>query len=157
MLIKIQNMKISNKILTICRSLSTKALDEVSRLEELSKIPLKNTSKSPKVEKPEKTLNKDIKKYFENKMRSEVLSTYPVSLIKKKWSFPTGFYVTCKKTGREIADILLQDLPEHRPILEANPGNGLITNHLLKNCNNDLFLYEPETFFHDYVEVSFNL
>jgi hypothetical protein len=153
MLIKIQSIKFTCNFLTICRSASTQPLKE-------DKVLLRVKKKLEKNEKPRKSSGtpsfpKDMQKYFETNMRKNVLTTYPENLLKKKNLLPTGSYLTCKKTARIIADELLKNLPAGLPILEANPGTGLITSQLLENSTNPIFLYEPESYFYNDVMVSF--
>lgn len=97
---------------------------------------------------------KDMRQHFSSVEKKFVLSSYPENLIRKKTKLPTGLYNTCPNIARVIVDEVKKDLPEDRPVLEANPGPGMITNLLLRETKNDLFLYEPDPFFHETLNVS---
>lgn len=97
---------------------------------------------------------KDMRQHFSNVEKRSVLTAYPEHLVKKKSKLPTGLYNTCPHIARAIVDEVKKDLPADRPILEANPGIGKITDLLLRETKNDLILYEPDSFFHDGLNVS---
>lgn len=99
-------------------------------------------------------MSRDMRQHFSIVEKKFVLSSYPESLLKKKTKLPTGLYNTCPNIARAIVDEVKKDLPEDRPILEVNPGTGTITNLLLRETKNDLFLYEPEPCFHPPIYVS---
>lgn len=146
MLINARNINFPNKLHSIYRYASTKALKD-------EKIPF--NIKKRAVKSPNPACSKEMQKYFESNMRKEVLTTYPEGLLRKKSAAPTGCYLTCKKSARIVADELLRDLPPKLPIIEVNPGNGMITDHILQNTKkNPIFLYEPESYFYSIVLVS---
>lgn len=53
-----------------------------------------------------------------------------------------------------IADILKKDLKPNKPIIEINPGPGLLTKHLINETENTLMLYEPNEAFYSELSVS---
>lgn len=154
MLNKVHSLKILLKSQSIYRTLCTKAL----RDEAAEKIPVAKRKKMAKAAEPGSVVNKEMRNHFERSARKDILTTFPESLLKSKPKSrtPTGFYQTCKKTARTIFDELQKDLPEDRPVLESNPGNGYLTQHLIQSLKNDLYLYEQDSYFYPQVAVSFS-
>lgn len=133
--------------------ISTEELDEeVKETKPAAKKPRKKSTTSETSN--DGKMAKEMRQHFSNVQKKFVLLSHPEHLVKKKTKLPTGLYLTCPNIAREIVDEVKKDLPEHRPILEANPGSGTITKLLLKETKNEMFLYEPEAFFHDSLKVS---
>ncbi|CRK90054.1 CLUMA_CG003775, isoform A [Clunio marinus] len=127
-----------------CRTLVT----EVNQDNVTSKkvVPAKKKKSFKTVTEP-KTL-KALEKHFKASEQKFVLQTFPEVLLKKRTRLPNGFYLTNKKMARVIADELIKDIRPEQSLLEMNPGAGLLTKILLKETENDLFLYEPLEHFH---------
>lgn len=90
----------------------------------------------------EQKIPKEMLSHFNVRDRKFVLDDFPRKLIQKK-KVPDSLYLASKKSAKTIANALKTDLRPDIPIIEANPGVGLITGLLMKEVENDIFLYEP--------------
>lgn len=110
-----------------------------------------STSKQ-KIEKQPK-LASDILKYLENDSEyKNLICKLPKSLI-KKYKSPESMYLINKKTANNIVNTIRNHLDEKSPIIEVNPGLGFLSEEILKNGHNHLYLYETSNHFSEYIKV----
>lgn len=97
---------------------------------------------------------KEMQTYFDEPSKRFVFDSFPSKLLQKNRKSPDELYLANEDTAFLIADIVKRDLKSNMTIIEANPGVGLITNHLVNETENDIFLYEPKEHFHKSLNVS---
>ncbi|XP_050069764.1 dimethyladenosine transferase 2, mitochondrial [Anopheles maculipalpis] len=107
----------------------------------------------------EHAIPKDILEHFQTAegMDASVLKHFPSSILRKSSLNTERFYIANRATAERIADIIAHDLPPDRPLLEINPGPGLLTKELLKRNITNLRLYETESAFEARLRSSFQL
>uniref|UniRef100_A0A182TAI1 rRNA adenine N(6)-methyltransferase n=1 Tax=Anopheles maculatus TaxID=74869 RepID=A0A182TAI1_9DIPT len=118
------------------------------------KATLTSTSSATEIAVP-----KDILEHFQTAdgMDASVLKHFPPSIVRKSSLNTERFYVASRATAERIADVITQDLPPDRPLLEINPGPGLLTEQLLKRKVTNLRLYETESAFEPRLRSSLKL
>ncbi|KAG5684931.1 hypothetical protein PVAND_014139 [Polypedilum vanderplanki] len=120
----------------------------------LSTETISETKKKVKSLKKKKSIEeKKIYKYFDKKIVQE----YPEELFVKKKNnkkVDDNFYIANEKAARIIFNELVKDLPKNKLLIEINPGIGLLTQLLIDETKNDLFLFEQkEDLFHKTAEI----
>lgn len=113
---------------------------------------------TPKPRKKRKTsteprISKDIQSHFSNKEREFVLKQFPDKLLRKKIKTPENMYICDEGCAELIADYITNSDGNDKPVIEINPGLGLLSKHLLKRTTNDLMLYENNEFFNTELHV----
>uniref|UniRef100_A0A182QP86 rRNA adenine N(6)-methyltransferase n=1 Tax=Anopheles farauti TaxID=69004 RepID=A0A182QP86_9DIPT len=114
----------------------------------------KSRSRKAKVVPPsnsttEPIISKDILEYFQTTrdMDASVLKLFPASILRKSSLNTERFYVANRATANQIADVITQDLPPNRLLVEVNPGPGLLTEQILQRNVQNLRLYETDASF----------
>ena len=97
---------------------------------------------------------KEIISHFDVPEKRFVLNSFPEKILQRNRKDPDGLYIASEETARIIANVLEKDLNPNKLIVEANPGTGLLTKHLLNKTENDILLYEPKEHFHRHLNVS---
>ncbi|CAO1431609.1 unnamed protein product [Diamesa hyperborea] len=95
----------------------------------------------------EPRISKDIQSYFNNEEREFVLKQFPDKLLRKKVKTPENLYICDEVCAELIANYITKSDGKDKPIIEINPGLGMLSKHLLKKTKNDLMLYENNEFF----------
>ncbi|EAA00845.4 AGAP001720-PA [Anopheles gambiae str. PEST] len=132
--------------------------------------------KTPRVRKPKATaaasaaaansttaadtaIPKHVLEYFQTTpgMDASVLKQFPPSILRKSSLSTERFYLANRTTAARIADVLTQDLPADRLLVEVNPGPGLLTEQLLQRNVQNLRLYETDASFEARLNATFNL
>lgn len=72
------------------------------------------------------------------------INSFPSKFHKKRTTSDI-FYMANDKQACHIADIITKDLRPDQMLLEANPGVGFITKHLLERTENNIILYESSS------------
>uniref|UniRef100_A0A182Y3T3 rRNA adenine N(6)-methyltransferase n=1 Tax=Anopheles stephensi TaxID=30069 RepID=A0A182Y3T3_ANOST len=105
------------------------------------------------------TVPKDILEHFQTTdgMDASVLKHFPPSILRKSSLNTERFYVANRATAERIADVITQDLPPDRLLVEVNPGPGMLTEQILKRKVNNLRLYETESAFEPRLRSSLKL
>lgn len=119
------------------RLLSTKAAKEI-------KLPKRKSTKT----------ENEVYKYFNYPERKLAHSFPETFFVKKRGKTPDNFYIASNVAASTIADSLKKDLQADKLIMEINPGIGLLTEKLIKETDNDLFLYEAHEQLFDKLAVS---
>lgn len=85
---------------------------------------------------------KDVYKFFASPEK-KVAHNFPESFfVKKRGKTPDNFYLAHKEAANIISKVMTNELPKDKLIMEVNPGIGLLTQKLIDETDNDLFLYE---------------
>lgn len=103
-------------------------------------------------EKSEMKVSKEIQTYFN---MSPLLHMLPLSALRKRNKAPDSFYLAHEDSAEKIAQALVKDLDKNQTLVEANPGFGYLTQHLIGTPCNNLMLYEPSKTLHSRLQVSF--
>ncbi|XP_053670181.1 dimethyladenosine transferase 2, mitochondrial [Anopheles nili] len=92
---------------------------------------------------------KEINEYFqiENGMDTSVLKKFPSTVLRRCSQITERFYVANRATAQRIAEVITQDLPADLPLLEVNPGPGLLTEQIIIRDVKHLRLYEADASF----------
>lgn len=120
--------------------LGLKELQLLLRLEYKTKSQLKNE---------ELFTNKgasDVIKYLENTVvYKDIKDMLPKSLL-RKYKTPESMYLINRDTAKVIANTVKNDI-NNSPVIEVNPGLGLLTEQLLNCQKNHIYLYEASMHF----------
>ncbi|CAF4911308.1 unnamed protein product [Pieris macdunnoughi] len=81
-----------------------------------------------------------------NKEYNDVVPHLPRMLL-KKYKTPETMYLINRKTAKDISTIITRNFEKEAPIVEVNPGLGFLTEEILRNQNNPVYLYESTKFF----------
>lgn len=95
----------------------------------------------------------DVLKCLENCAEyHDIKDKLPKNLL-RKYKSPESMYLINKKTAKDIVSTIQNHL-NNSPIIEVNPGLGLITKHLLNCQKNHIYLYESSNYFSQHLHVS---
>lgn len=81
-----------------------------------------------------------------------LIKQLPKSLL-KKYKNPESMYLINRKTAEEIANTIKSFL-DKSPVVEVNPGLGLLSEELLKVHSGPHFFYESSSHFEPHLSVS---
>lgn len=81
-----------------------------------------------------------------------LIKQLPKSLL-KKYKNPESMYLINKKTAKEIAKTIKSSL-DKSPVVEVNPGLGILSEELLQVHRGPHFMYECSTHFIPHLSVS---
>lgn len=99
-------------------------------------------------------LHEDLKSYFVSPEQKLLLDLFPDKLKRKKQKGPEHLYLSDPATASTVAKHILTDYNGNIPIVEVNPGPGLLTKVLIKrNIVKDLRLFEVHREFLPALEV----
>lgn len=141
-MIKAWKVLVRTRHLDSCyRVLSTSTINEVKAK---VKVPRRKTQ----------IQERETYQHFSLKGKNEALHFPESFFIKKKSKIPDNFYIADKLAALKIINELKKDLPEDKLIMEVNPGIGLLTQMLIDETKNDIFLYESEELLFYKVAVS---
>ena len=148
--IKISDIKLTRHLSSIpaqnveCKEIKTKKIDAIINFDEFMDPPKPRKKRKSSTEP---RISKDIQSYFNNKEREFVLNQFPDKLLRKKVKTPENLYICDEGCAELIADYITKSDGNDKPIIEINPGLGLLSKHLLKRTKSDLMLYENNEFF----------
>ncbi|XP_073950361.1 mitochondrial transcription factor B2 isoform X2 [Choristoneura fumiferana] len=104
-----------------------------------------------KDQKPPPKAAVDVVNYIENSPEyADVKDRLPRSLL-RKYKTPESMYLINKSTAKVIAQTVKKHLNEHSPIVEVNPGLGLLSIELLHCQKKQLYMYETSNHFTQYL------
>lgn len=93
--------------------------------------------------KPEFRMSEDLRQHFHTHEQREMLATYPKKILRKKQKSPEHLYLADALATQSIVPHLLHCYSSKMPIVEVNPGTGILTQELLKHETiTDLRLFE---------------
>lgn len=101
----------------------------------------KKTKKGKKEPRTVKIPN-DILRFFAENNLQEVLSLFPNKLLGKKHKIPEHFYIIHPEAANIIAKHLIAGCQDDQPLIEVNPGCGVLTEKLFKSHLKSVRLYE---------------
>lgn len=111
------------------------------------------TKKKSKTDQPSQPkAAKEVVNYL--KSLNQPHDRFPPEILQKTRKAPDSVYLATEGSARIIADALKRNLKPETPLLIANPGSGHLQRHLIEETRNDIFLYEPNEFFHPSLKVS---
>lgn len=125
----------------------------------INKLPLQSDEfeDQPKRTRRPKTVYKlhdELKNHFVSPEQRALLDLFPEKLKRKKQKGPEHMYLADPETASTIAHHLLLDYIGNVPIVEVNPGPGLLTKELLqRDIVTDLRLFESHRDFLPALEV----
>lgn len=113
------------------------------------------------VEIPEKIVTstqisqKDLERYYKSKpLLENVYNQFPEKFFHKKSNKSTHLYVGDPKATKIITKYLFENLNDNIPLLEINPGPGVLTQAILNmEHNRNLMLIENMTHFKNNLQV----
>lgn len=97
----------------------------------------------------------EVYKHFNNEERKKALEFPEGHFKKKRKTMSQEFYVADKLGAFKIIKHLKKNLPKEKPVIEINPGVGILTQLLINETSNDLFLYELDENLLSNLNVSF--
>ncbi|XP_049287852.1 dimethyladenosine transferase 2, mitochondrial [Anopheles funestus] len=100
---------------------------------------------------------KDLLEHFQTAEGMDVMKRFPPSILRKSSINTERFYVANRATAEQIANVVTNDLPPDRLLVEVNPGPGLLTEQIMKHNVTNMRLYETETAFEIKLRASFNM
>lgn len=113
--------------------------------------------KRAKKDSDELNVQKDILKYYSENAEKSVALQYPDTILRKfnKKKKLDGLYIADALGIDKIFNAITKNLPDDMPIIEANPGIGILTRKLMNETKNPLILFEPDKIMYDKLKVSF--
>lgn len=116
---------------------------------------LRHKLNKQKDEKENPKLAADVVNYLKNSPEHEgLVKQLPKSLL-KKYKKPESMYLINKKTAKEIAETI-KNLLDNSPLVEVNPGLGILSEELLQVHRGPHYLYESSSHFVPHLSVSNN-
>lgn len=104
-------------------------------------------------EKDSPKLAADVINYLKNCQEYEgIIKELPKSLL-KKYKTPESMYLINKKTAKDIAKTI-KKLLDNSPVVEVNPGLGVLSEELLQVHKGPHYFYENSTHFEPHLIVS---
>ncbi|CAG9789335.1 unnamed protein product [Diatraea saccharalis] len=124
------------KMNNICRSYTIKYMKKLQQRQSSMKTEQKNT----------KVAN-DVINYLQNIPEyTGLLENLPKSLL-RKYRTPENMYLINKNTADKILNTLKPHIRPENPIIEVNPGMGFLSEKLITNLNNNLYMFETSNHF----------
>lgn len=85
----------------------------------------------------------DVRRHFCTPELESIVRTFPAKFLRKQQRSPEHFYIANPLAASQIEPLLLDGLEDNRPLIEVNPGPGLLTQRLIDSGRvRDLRLYE---------------
>ncbi|XP_012275673.1 dimethyladenosine transferase 2, mitochondrial [Orussus abietinus] len=90
----------------------------------------------------------EILQFFKSVNLTNVIQQCPEKYFKRARQ-SERLYLLDKATAKKMCDLIINDIPNEIPVLEANPGLGVLTKELLEGGVPTIHLYEPDTKFRE--------
>ncbi|XP_055595536.1 dimethyladenosine transferase 2, mitochondrial [Uranotaenia lowii] len=138
LLLKFPKKLLINKLWLECAVYSSASATKTSRSREK-----KSTEIPP--DKPCKVIN-EIEEYFrQNDRDSKLLAKFPPSILRRNPANADRFYLASQETAKIISQHVTTGLSQDVPLIEVNPGLGILTRELLtKRKSSQLILIETD-------------
>lgn len=89
------------------------------------------------------SIAEDVRRHFCTPELDAILRSFPVKFMRRKYRYPEHFYIADPLAAEQLADLLLADHDADQPLVEVNPGPGLLTQRLAASGRvRDLRLFE---------------
>lgn len=96
----------------------------------------------------------DVEKFIDSSPEYyQLKGKLPKSLL-KKFKTPESMYLINNKTAQLITKAIIGHLNNASPLIEVNPGLGILTKELLQCQKNHIYTYETLNHFAPYLQVS---
>uniref|UniRef100_A0A1B0DNZ7 rRNA adenine N(6)-methyltransferase n=1 Tax=Phlebotomus papatasi TaxID=29031 RepID=A0A1B0DNZ7_PHLPP len=105
---------------------------------EPERVRRKRKTKTKDSESPQE----DLLTYFTSEKQRNTLGSFPRNYFNKKLNTPNHLYIADETVARNIADCVAASSSKDTPILEINPGCGILTQQLLRVTNQKIHLFE---------------
>uniref|UniRef100_A0A4Y0BNV8 rRNA adenine N(6)-methyltransferase n=1 Tax=Anopheles funestus TaxID=62324 RepID=A0A4Y0BNV8_ANOFN len=155
------SLHITRNILTRWRNIQTSLFRTIVK-DAASLKPKASRARKPKVTttstpSADIAVPKDLLEHFQTAEGMDVMKRFPPSILRKSSINTERFYVANRATAEQIANVVTNDLPPDRLLVEVNPGPGLLTEQIMKHNVTNMRLYETETAFEMKLRSSFNM
>lgn len=122
----------------------------------LLKTPVRLCHKMNKSHEKQGTkVSQEVINYLESSLEyKNIINIVPKSLL-RKYKAPETMYLINENTARNITETLKKYIEKDAPVVEVNPGPGLLTQELLQCQKNKLYLYETSNHFAQLLKVSY--
>lgn len=122
----------------------------------LLKSPVRLCHKMNKIhEKQETKVSQEVINYLESSPEyKNIINIVPKSLL-RKYKAPETMYLINENTARNITETLKKYIEKDAPVVEVNPGPGLLTQELLQCQKKKLYLYETSNHFAQLLKVRY--
>lgn len=105
-------------------------------------------------EKKDLKLATDVLNYVENTPEiCEMKDKLPKSLF-RKYKTPESMYLINQNTAKIIAKSVTKHISTTSPIVEVNPGLGILSKELLHHLSNHIYMFELSNHFSQHIGVS---
>lgn len=109
---------------------------------------------SPQNSEKESQSLSDVEKFMDSLPEyQQIKNKLPKSLL-KKYKTPESMYLINNKTAKIIAKAIEGYINTDLPLIEVNPGLGILTEELLQCQKNHIFIYEALNHFAPNLQVS---
>ncbi|XP_059614274.1 dimethyladenosine transferase 2, mitochondrial [Phlebotomus argentipes] len=106
-----------------------------------------------KIRKPDNvTAQKEFHTFFQTDKQKSILNRFPEKYYQKKTVSPNHFYCVDESVAEVIAKRVSEASLSNCPIVEMNPGCGIVTKELLKLGNRKIHLFEADEAFKHYLQ-----
>lgn len=95
-------------------------------------IRLRHKLNKAKDEKPPPKVAQDVMNYIENTPEYAGIKNQIPKFLLRKYKAPESMYLINEGTAKEIVQAVEKNLIIHSPIVEVNPGLGILTKELLQ-------------------------
>lgn len=118
-----------------------------------SKVQLDHDNQQKQQPKKRK-VPQDIKEqFFKSDELKTIVNKFPEKFLRKKYKVPGQLYIAHPSAAQCIAPHLTAGIPTDMPVIEVNPGLGLLTQELIDHGLSNLRLYESAKEFLPILEV----
>lgn len=109
---------------------------------------------SPRKSEKEPKVAPDVVKFIDSSPEYQQLKdSLPKSLL-RKYKNPESMYLIDTHTAKHITQAIKKHLDNVSPVIEVNPGLGILTRELLQNQKNCIYAYETLNHFTPHLQVS---
>lgn len=144
LLVRSHFLKLSDNFFQNIKRFSVKLNENIS---ELQKPFQSDKLKRKRVVNTDSKINREFLQYFGEEDKELIFKSFPDKTLKRKFKSPDHLYLADRKCAKTIAGFLTAHNTDEKPIVEVNPGIGLLTNELIENTGSKLILYELHDIF----------
>ncbi|XP_063367717.1 dimethyladenosine transferase 2, mitochondrial [Cydia amplana] len=115
-------------------------------------VRLRHKLNKAKEEKPPPKVAQDVMNYIENTPEYAGIRNQIPKFLLRKYKAPESMYLINEGTAKEIVQAVKKNLIIHSPIVEVNPGLGILSKELLQCQKTHLYMYESSSHFSQYLK-----